>query len=110
MQTEVRRYFILHLASITPLLRTFRATADSAVLAAVVRLEGLSQSGIEPATFCLMAQRLHQLRHRATACPLFQSISGKLGLQEKLEMVSFCSQRSVTPNEHVARCVSKIYN
>jgi len=25
-------------------------------------------------------------------------------------MVSFCSQRSVTPNEHVARCVSKIYN
>lgn len=63
---------------ITPLLRTIRATADSAVLAAIVRLEGLSQSGIEPATYRLMAQRLHQLRHRATARPLFQSISGNI--------------------------------
>jgi len=63
---------------LAPLLRTFRATADSAVLAAVTRLEGFSQSGMEPVTFRLMAQRLHQLRHRAAACPLFQSISGNI--------------------------------
>ena len=63
---------------ITPLLRTFRATADSAVLAAILRLEGFSQSGIETATFRLMAQRLHQLRHLATDCPLLISISGNI--------------------------------
>jgi len=59
---------------------------------------------MEPATFRLMAQRLSKCTTAPPLAPYFSLFQAILGSQEKLEMFSFCAHRSVTPDEHVARC------